>query len=93
MESGQGLNTYLSSINGGGSKLSDSTDFATPLTRLHVTKDILAHAADGGFLPARATVIDQSFSQTQIVIPEPATLMISMIRALGFIGFARKRQR
>ena len=91
LENSQHLNAFVSTLNGGGQQFSDSTVFATPVTRLHVTKDILANAATGTFLPARATVIDQSFSQ--IIIPEPATLMISMIGVLGLVGFARKRQR
>ena len=76
------LNAYYSTIGPGvNSQLSDSTIFTTPVTKLNVTKDIFASAAAGGFLPARATVIDQSFSQT--LIPEPATLALAGMSGLA----------
>jgi len=84
----QTLNVFNSSINGGGTKLSDSADFNPTLTRLHVTKDILAIAGANAILPARATVIDQSFSQ----VPEPVTIMISMIGCVGLFGLKRRQR-
>lgn len=89
-DSNQTLHTFMSTINGGGTQLSDSATFSPPLTTLHVTKDILAMAAANGFLPARATAIDQSFSQTNI-IPEPTSLMLSLIGLVGLIAYRRNR--
>jgi len=68
-------------------KLSDWVDFDELYTRLRVTKDIFALAGDGSNLPARTTVIDQSFSQTQI--PEPATIGLV---GLALIGIAIGRR-
>ena len=50
-------------------------------TKLRVTKDIFALASDDSNLPARSTVIDQSFSQ--VIIPEPATLTLLAVAAIG----------
>ena len=84
------LNAYMSTIGPGtNSQLSDSTIFTTPVTKLNVTKDIFASAAAGGFLPARATVIDQSFSQT--LVPEPATLALAGLSGLAMVAIRRRR--
>lgn len=84
------LNAYISTIGPGtNSQLSDSTIFTTPVTKLNVTKDIFASAAAGGFLPARATVIDQSFSQT--LVPEPMTLALAGMGALAMVAISRRR--
>jgi hypothetical protein len=84
------LNAYYSTLGPGvNSQLSDSTIFTTPVTKLNVTKDIFASAAEGGFLPARATVIDQSFSQT--VVPEPATLALAGMSGLAMVAIRRRR--
>lgn len=69
-------------------QLFDWTYFDEPLESVVVTKDILAIAGSGTTQPARATVIDQSFSQT--IIPEPATVAIAL---LGLIGFAAVRRK
>lgn len=83
------LNAYYSTIGPGvNSQLSDGTIFTTPVTKLFVTKDIFASAAAGGFLPARATVIDQSFSQTQI--PEPATMALAGLGGLAVVALRRR---
>lgn len=84
------LNAYMSTVGPGtNSQLSDSTIFSTPVTKLNVTKDIFASAAEGGFLPARATVIDQSFSQT--LVPEPATLALAGLSGLAMVAIRRRR--
>ncbi|HEX3600613.1 MAG TPA: hypothetical protein VHU84_10755 [Lacipirellulaceae bacterium] len=91
LENSKTLNAFVSTLNGGGTQMSDSTVFDQPLTQLHVTKDILAMASNGTFLPARATVIDQSFSQ--IKVPEPAAVLMSLIGSVALVGFGRKRNR
>lgn len=68
-------------------KLSDWVYFDELYTKLHVTKDILAIAGDTR-VPARTTVIDQSFSQE--IIPEPATLGLALIATFGIISTRRK---
>jgi hypothetical protein len=60
------------------------------VTKLNVVKDILAQAASGNILPARGTVIDQSFSQT--IIPEPASLGLIGLSCLALAGVARRRK-
>jgi hypothetical protein len=87
-DSNKTLHTFMSTINGGATQLSDGTIFSPPLTTLHVTKDILAIAAAEGALPARATVIDQSFSQN---IPEPTTLALSLLGVVGLAAYRRNR--
>jgi hypothetical protein len=87
-DSNNTLHAFMSTINGGGTQLSDSTVFNPTLGTLHVTKDILAIAAAEGALPARATVIDQSFSQ---VIPEPASLALTMLGLIGLAAYRRNR--
>jgi len=88
-DSNQTLSAYKSTLNGGDTKLSDSTLFNPPLKTLHVTKDILAIAAANGALPSRATVIDQSFSQ--VIVPEPASLVLSVVGLIGLIAYRRNR--
>ena len=85
------LEAYVSTIGPGPqqSKPSDAAAF-TPVVKLNVTKDILAIAAAGNFLPSRATVIDQSFSQTQV--PEPASIALLGMTGLAIVGVARRRQ-
>lgn len=89
LETNQHLNTFISSMNGGGVKSSDWVDIAPTQTTLHVTKDILAIAGANSILPARATAIDQSFSQ--IVIPEPTVAMLSLCGVFG-CGFWRRER-
>jgi hypothetical protein len=88
----QSLHAFMSSLGTGGTQLSDAAVFNPVVQTLHVTKDIFANAGSTAFLPARATVIDQSFSQTN-VIPEPTTALMSMIGLVGSVFVARKRSR
>jgi hypothetical protein len=89
-DSNEMLNAFISTFPGGSSQLSDSAFFNPLLTTLHVTKDILAIAGAQSGQPARATVIDQSFSQT--VIPEPATATLFAIGMIALVGLQRRRQ-
>jgi hypothetical protein len=89
--SNQTLHAFISTLGPGGTQMSDATVFNPPVATLHVTKDILAFAGPGSFLPARATVIDQSFSQTTVV-PEPAIAMLSLVGMVG-LGLTQRRQR
>jgi len=93
LESNNSMSVYYSNLGGGGVKASDSVDFNPTFTTLHVTKDILADAgsSDGGFLPARATAIDQSFSQIQV--PEPVTISLSLVGVAVGIGCLSTRRR
>ena len=76
------MNVYATTLGGPlDTKLSDSVDFENLYTRLRVTKDIFALAGEGSNLPARTTVIDQSFSQE--IIPEPATLGLAGLAVIG----------
>lgn len=90
LETNQHLNTFISTLNGGGVKSSDWVDIVPTQTTLHVTKDILAIAGANAVLPARTTAIDQSFSQTKI--PEPAAALLSLCGVLGW-GLSRRRER
>jgi hypothetical protein len=90
LENNEILNAYVSTIGAGQqAQLSDSAFFDPIVTKLTVTKDIFALAAENAFLPARATVVDQSFSQE--LIPEPATLVLAGLSAIGMIAVGRKR--
>jgi hypothetical protein len=64
------------------------TYFDPTVNKLRVTKDILAFTGEGTILPARATAIDQSFSQ----IPEPATLSLMAMSLIGALLVSRRRQ-
>jgi hypothetical protein len=83
------LHTFYSTLGAGPTQqqLSDQTLITPSTTKLNVTKDIFAMAANGGFLPARATVVDQSFSQT---VPEPATLVLAALSMVGLVAAGRK---
>jgi hypothetical protein len=89
-ENSELLEAFVTTIGPGPqqNQLSDSADFA-PVVKLNVTKDILAIAAAGNALPARATVVDQSFSQTQI--PEPTTVALLGLSGLALVGVTRRR--
>ena len=87
-DSNKTLNAHVSTFPNGTTKLSDSTIFDSPLTSLHVTKDILAIASAASGQPARATVIDQSFSQS---VPEPTILALSLVGLVGLFAYRRHR--
>jgi hypothetical protein len=84
------LNVFQSTLGPGTTaQLSDSVFFDPGLQKLFVTKDINAFAAANSTVPARATVIDQSFSQE--LIPEPATLLLGGMSVLATIFVNRRR--
>jgi hypothetical protein len=83
------MNVFKTTLGGNqDQQLFDWTYFDEPMASIVVTKDILAIAGANSTQPARATVIDQSFSQVRI--PEPATVAIAL---LGLVGFAAVRRR
>lgn len=84
------LNVFKSTLGPGTTtQLSDSVFFDEGLQKLFVVKDVNAFAANDSGLPARATVIDQSFSQT--AIPEPATLVLAGMSILATVVVNRRR--
>jgi hypothetical protein len=90
LSNGVQLETYVTTLGPGNtqqSKLTDGKDFAG-VASLNVIKDILASAAEGNFLPARGTVIDQSFSQS---VPEPAAMAMLGLSGMALVGVARRR--
>ncbi len=88
-QSNQSMSAFATTLNGPQENhLSDWVFFDQNYTKLRVTKDILAIAGDDANQPARATVIDQSFSQVQI--PEPTTFALLGLALFGIA--AGKRQ-
>ncbi len=71
---------------GGNTKLTDSVTFAQSVHVLNVQKDILASAGEGSV--ATLSLLDQLFPQGSSV-PEPASLMLVGIGALGLFGYRR----
>lgn len=69
-------------------QLTDVTFFNPGATKLNVTKDIFALAAENSTQPTRATAVDQSFSQT--VIPEPTSVMLGLT-GLALVAARRRR--
>jgi len=91
LENSDTMNVFATTLGPGSSQqLSDSVDFAVPVTKLSVTKDILAIAGANSTQPARTTVIDQSFSQTQIPEPASVALLGLAMATMGWVG-SRKR--
>jgi len=83
-ENNETLNAFGTTLNGADeTQLSDWVFFDELYTSLRVTKDILAIAGDNSGVPARTTVIDQSFSQVQI--PEPTTIGLVALGLLGIV--------
>ncbi len=91
-ESNQTMSVFSSTLGQGGQQLSDWVDFDQRYTSLRVTKDIFALAGQDAFLPARATVIDQSFSQDRINIPEPTSMVLMALAGLGMVASVRRRR-
>ncbi len=89
LENNQTLHAYDSTFGGGATKTTDSTQFNPTLLKLNVTKDIFAYAGANSELPARATAIDQSFSQTKI--PEPTSLAMCLMAGLSLVVMSRRR--
>jgi hypothetical protein len=91
LQNSETLNTFVSTL-GPGPQTAQLQDVAVfPLVaRLNVTKDIFALAANSSTQPARATAIDQSFSQE--VIPEPATMVLAGLSSLAIVVTTRRRR-
>jgi hypothetical protein len=84
------MSVYRTTLGGGVEQiLSDWVDLETPRTKLVVTKDIIAIAGANSNQPARATIIDQSFSQ---IVPEPGTVALATFSCLGLIALRRRRR-
>ncbi len=81
------MSAYMTSFGQGGQKLFDSTFFDPAQQKLFVSKDILARAGEDSISLARATIIDQSFSQT----PEPTAIVLAAMGLLTGCGFLRRR--
>ncbi|MCA9260627.1 MAG: PEP-CTERM sorting domain-containing protein [Planctomycetales bacterium] len=82
------MTVYDSRLNQGGIQLEDWAFFEPGYTKLRVQKDIIARASENAILPARMTIIDQTFSQTQV--PEPAAFGLL---GLGLCSMATRRRR
>ena len=78
-----GMTVFSSNFGAGGQQLEDWIYFDSLYSRLKVQKDIAAFTADPSVaqLPAQISIIDQTFSQDQVVIPEPLTISLA---GLGF---------
>jgi hypothetical protein len=85
------MQVYLSTIGQGGRQFEDSVVFNQGYTRLRVQKDVIARAGEGNIGPVRMTIIEQTFSQDQEVIPEPATLGLLGLAITGFAAVRRQR--
>ena len=89
----EGMTVFSSNFGAGGQRLEDWIYFENLYTRLKVQKDIAALTADPQLaqLPAQISIIDQTFSQMQIVIPEPLSISLAAI-CLGVVTTTRCRR-
>ena len=93
-ENNQTLSVFASTLGQDGQQLSDWVDFDQPYTSLRVTKNIIASAGPNTFLPARVSVIDQSFSQARAnPAPEPTSLVLMTLAGLGLAALVRRGRR
>lgn len=83
------LSVFESRLNQGGRQLEDSVVFNRGYTRLRVQKDILARASEHAILPARITIIDQTFSQS---IPEPTAFVMAGLTLCGLLQQRGRRR-
>ena len=88
LESNESMSVFSSTLGPGAQQLSDSAFFDPVLRKLHVTKDIFVKADANRTLPARATVIDQSYSQT----PEPTAIVLALV-GMTIVGCVRRSER
>jgi len=64
--------------------------FTAPQTSVSVTKDIGLNNTDSG--TTAFSVLTQNFSQISTAVPEPSTLAVAGLGALGFIGYGLRRR-
>ncbi|TWU25545.1 PEP-CTERM sorting domain-containing protein [Bythopirellula polymerisocia] len=86
----QTLSVYNSTLGGGGSRFEDGVDFNNTYEWLRVQKDIFARAAETAIEPVRMTIIDQTFSQVQVEVPEPSSVGLLMLGSIALTGLGRR---
>jgi hypothetical protein len=67
----------------------DTGEFAVPVTSIWVVKDIGAYGGAGMVGSAHLSELYQTFSQT----PEPGTLVLLGVGAIGFVGYTIRKRR
>jgi hypothetical protein len=88
-ESFEGLDNSMTVFSASEEQVTSAWTYFDPtVNKLRVTKDILAFTGAGTILPARATAIDQSFSQ----VPEPVALSLMAMSLIGALLVSRRRQ-
>ena len=71
-----------------GQQLVDTVNFAG-VTEISVAKDLTVASGTNG--EATVSVLTDQFSEGQVTVPEPGTLSMMGLGALGLLGFARRK--